>query len=275
MKRPCRFIIIAFVFTFCGIIPTNAELPYLEKEPWKGSFIGIEERAFRFKYMANGSALLDPIDRRGETISTNNSIEIEFEILETESNGKVVSKRINPFSLNSKSEAGNRTSEPVIISGKVTGDATFEILITPGNKNFSLSGRITDSGSLKNPLSFAITAKFTPYKYQGASDPDDLERFEKKIKREEMELITIDEKEEELAFTESLNPSVKFPDGLRSVTFETAAYGETEFSFAASGKSKIDFVDKGKNYLWRSFSLRWMPDPAQDIASQSLIISGK
>ncbi|MGJ8642539.1 MAG: hypothetical protein ACSHX9_03950 [Luteolibacter sp.] len=275
MKYSHRIFILGFGLSLGGIIPTTADLPYLEKEPWEDCFVGVEERAFRFKYLANGSALLDPIDRRGDTISTNNSIEIEFEILETEADGKVVSKRINPFSLTSKSEAGNKPSEPILISGTVTGDAAFEILITPGDKNVSLSGRITDNGSLKNPLSFAITAKFTPYKYQSASDPDDLERFEKKIKREEMELITIAGKEEELAFTESLNPSAKFPEGLRSLTFETAAYGETEFSFAATGKSKITFEDKGKNYLWRSFTLQWIPDPTEDINSQALTISGK
>lgn len=275
VKLSYKILILGFGLSLGGILPSAADLPYLEKEPWEDCFAGVEERAFRFKYLANGSALLDPIDRRGETISSNNSIEIEFEILETEADGKVVSKRINPFSLTSESEAGNRHSEPILISGKVTGDAAFEILITPGDKNVSLSGRITDNGSLKNPLSFVITAKFTPYKYQSASDPDDLERFEKKIKREEMELITIGGKEEELAFTESLNPSEKFPDGLRSLTFETAAYGETEFSFAASGKSKITFGDKGKNYLWRSFTLRWIPEPAEDIASQAFTISGK
>lgn len=264
-----------FAFSHGAILHSTADLPYLEKEPWEGCFIGLEERAFRFKFMANGTALLDPIDRRGETISSNNSIEIEFKILETEADGKIVSKQINPFSLTSKSDAETKPTEPVLISGKVTGDASFEILITPGDKDVSLSGRITDNGSLKNPLSFLITAKFTPYKYQSASDPDELERFEKKIKREEMELLTIGEKEETLAFIESLNPSERFPEGLRSITFETGAYGETEFSFAATGNSKLMFENKGKNYLWRSFTLQWLHDPTTDITSQALKLSGK
>ncbi|MDP4996714.1 MAG: hypothetical protein NWQ16_10880 [Akkermansiaceae bacterium] len=275
MKHFHRTLILGFGLSLSGILPSAADLPYLEKSPWEDCFIGIEERAFRFKYMANGTALLDPIDRRGETISTNNSIEIEFEILETEADGKVVSKQINPFSLTSKAEAVKSPSEPILISGTVTGDAAFEILITPGEKSVSLSGRITENGTLTNPLSFAISAKFTPYKYQSSSDPDELERFEKKIKREEMELITLAGKEESIAFTESLNPSEKFPGGLRSLSFETAAYGETEFSFAATGKSKITFEDKGKNYLWKSFTLHWIPDPAEEISSQALTISGK
>ncbi|WP_411827427.1 hypothetical protein [Luteolibacter sp. AS25] len=272
MKRSALY----FIAGACllNTLPATAELPEITRKPWAGYFIGIEERKFQFGYLPNGEGELDPVDSRGEKISANNSIEIEFKVLETAPDGKVVSKQIKPGSLTSSSPADKNPTKPITISGKVTGDATFQIIITPGSKTFSLSGAITDQGSLKNPLTFLISANFNPYVYQSASDKDELEKFEKKIKREEMLIELSSGKSEKIEFTENANLSEKFPEPIKNLELKTAAYGGTEFEFSATGDSKIIFEDRGKDYLWNSFTLHWIPDPSASPDSQSLTIGG-
>ena len=273
MKIPLNGLIT--ILAILTALPATAQLPTLPRDPWTESFLVISERKFQFVYSQLGKGELDPIDRHNDKISANNSIEIGFEVLEATSSDKMVSKKIQPYSLASSSPAVKNPKEPVTITGLVTGDAAFEITITPGKSSISLTGRITDKGTLTKPLTFVISAKVTPYHNQSASDKDDLEKFEKTIKREELEIELLSGEEEEIDLTEKLNLAKKFPEGIKSLEFDTKAYGETAFTFASSGKSKIIFEDDEENYVWKTFTLQWIPDPTQDPSTQALTITGK
>ncbi len=101
---------------------------------------------------------------------------MNFEVHETKPDGKVVSKKIQWDSLSSEQEAAVDPKDPLTFTGKTTGDATFEVTVVPGPEAVSLTGRILDKGTLTNPLTFAITTDFKPYKRVG----DNREAFEKK-----------------------------------------------------------------------------------------------
>ncbi|MEP2774346.1 MAG: hypothetical protein ABJQ29_17095 [Luteolibacter sp.] len=246
----------------------------MKREPWEGHFIGIEERKFQFGFLTNGEAELNPVDSRGNKISKTNPIEIEFKILETAPDGTVVSKQIKEESLTSTTEATKNPSDPVTITGKTTGDASFQITITPGSKTISLTGAVTDPGTLKNPLTFVISAKFTPYNYQSSTDEDSLKAFEKKIKREDLNLELLSGETKSIPFTERLDLGEEFPEGFKHIQLETHAYGETEFSLQATGTSKIVSDGDRRDYLWNSFTLHWVPDPNATPESQQFIITG-
>ncbi|MGJ8634449.1 MAG: hypothetical protein ACSHX7_11075, partial [Luteolibacter sp.] len=136
MRSPTKFLIAALAIL--TTLPTTAQLPTLTRNPWKECFLAIKESKFQFCILPNLDGELDPLDRRDEKISANNPIKIEFEILETSSDGKSVSKKIWQSSLKSSSGAVKDPKEPVTITGTVTGDAAFEITITPAKKGFSL-----------------------------------------------------------------------------------------------------------------------------------------
>ena len=53
---------------------------------------------------------------------------------------------------------------PVTFTGKVTGDAAFEMTVAPERGGFSLSGKVTDKGSVTNPLQFVVTIDWNPYR---------------------------------------------------------------------------------------------------------------
>lgn len=273
MRSPTKFLIAALAIL--TTLPTTAQLPTLTRNPWKECFLAIKESKFQFCILPNLDGELDPLDRRDEKISANNPIKIEFEILETSSDGKSVSKKIWQSSLKSSSGAVKDPKEPVTITGTVTGDAAFEITITPAKKGFSLTGKITDTGTLKKPLTFVITAKLTPYHYQTASDEDDLKKFEKKIRREKLSITLPPDNTKEIPFTEKLDLAEKFPKGIKSIQIETEAYGGTTFTFSSSGKSKIMFEERYADYIWNQFNLRWTSDPSEDLSTQAFIISGE
>lgn len=153
----------------------QAELPTLQ-EPWLGHFIGMKDGKFQFGVTTRGDGVLHPLKRNGDPVSIHNPIKVNFEVHETKPDGKVVSKKIQWDSLSSEQEAAVDPKDPLTFTGKTTGDATFEVTVVPGPEAVSLTGRILDKGTLTNPLTFAITTDFKPYKRVG----DNREAFEKK-----------------------------------------------------------------------------------------------
>lgn len=257
------------------IAAAHAELPTLPEKPWLGYFLGIADRSFQFGIETKGPAILLPLKRKGEPVNIHNPIKIRFEVLETMPDGKVVSKQIKPESLASTSPAVEDPEQPIIITGKVTGDAAFSVAITPDRGSFSITGKITDKGTLSNPISFVVSAAFNPYDGGGGATDEKQEAFEKKIKRDEVKIILVAGKKEKLEFAEKKNPAILFKEGMSSVEIESASYEGVTFEFTATDQSKIVFEDKGEQALWDAFTLVWTVNADADPDTQKLTIAGK
>ena len=257
------------------LIPAQAELPGLNEKPWLGYFVGIKDRKFQFGVTSKGEAILYPLKRDGSVQSLFNPIKINYEILETMPDGKVVSKRVKEESLSSEQPATEDPKQPMKLTGKVTGDAAFELVITSERNGFSISGKITDNGTLTNPLRFAVSVAFDPHKNAVKETESAQEKFEKELKREEIKLTLTNRDREKVEFLEKVNLAQKFPEGFTSAELDTEGYNGVEFALEAVGKSKIVFEDKGEQEVWKGIPFQWSVNPDGDPAQAKLIITAK
>lgn len=275
MKKmfPC-FAIVAGFFLIPSI--AEADLPGLKKQPWLGYFIGMEtKRKFRFGVTAKGQGTLDALKNDGTPVYMHNPIQINFDVIETTPEGTTVSKQIKSDSLASDQEASEDPKEPITFRGKVTGDAQFEVTVTPERSGFSVSGRLTDKGTITNPLHFAISADFNPYVSKPGDDEAKIRRFEERAKKDVFRYETVSRKREKLKFLEETNPAVAVSEALTNARIETDGYGGIEFSLQASEKSKLTLDDKGSRPLWKGFTLRWTADEGVDTDTQKLTVTVK
>lgn len=269
MKNPIPLLAVAFAaFTAC---PVHAELPMITEKPWLGYFLGLKDKKFQFGITSKGEMVYEPLKRSGEAVNIHNPVKVHFEVLETMPDGKVVSKQVKAETLESTSPAVIDPEKPVLITGKTTGDAAFEVAIIPDRGEMSVTGRITDKGSLKNPLTFAVTFDFAPYKSE-TMDDDEMKKFLKKIKRDEIRSELVDGGRAKLEFADEGNPATLHPKGFTALEIRTEAYGGVGFKFEASQKSNIILEDKGDRPLYKGFSIRWMINADADPTKEKLTI---
>ncbi|MBC7980628.1 MAG: hypothetical protein H7Y36_08720 [Armatimonadetes bacterium] len=246
---------------------SKADIPSLDVKQWLGYFIGIEEKKFHFGVTTTGEGVLMTMKRDGTPVVKNAAIKVRFEILETMPDGKVISRKIKKETLTSTQNAAIDPKEPITFRGQVTGGAAFEATVMPESKGFSLSGKITGKGKIRNPVSFAITTAFSePYKYR---DKDD-DVFEDKIKRDKIELKLTSGKQVRLKFKDPINPAALYPEGFTAAEIEMEAYRDTRFLFTATEKSKLVFEDKGGNALWNGFALKWSVNEGADASAEKV-----
>lgn len=254
--------------------PAQADLPGLKEQPWLGYFIGMEtKRKYRFGITAKGQGTLDALKSDGQPVYMHNPIQINFDVIETTPEGKDIRKQFIPDSLASEQEASENPKNPVTFRGKVTGDAAFEVTVTPERGGFSVSGRITDKGTITNPLHFAISADFNPYVSKPGDDEAKMKRFEERAKKDVLRYETVSRKRDKLEFLEETNPAVAVAEAISSAKIETDGYAGIEFTLQASEKSKLTFDDKGSRPLWKGFTLRWTVNEGVDTATQKLTVA--
>lgn len=272
-----RFFPIATLTSIFLLAPfAHADLPQMAEHPWLGYFIGIQNRKSQFGITGKGDGIMHPLKRDGTPQATTNPIKVHYEILETSPEGKVVSKQVRADTLQTNHEATDDPKEPVKFTGKVTGDAAFAVVVTPERGGYSITGTITDKGTLTGSLQFVITIDWNPYKAGITGDGEEaLEKFEKKVKRDALRLVTVSGEREKIEFLDKVNPSKLYPDGFTKAELRTEGYTEVTYEMEAVGKSKITFEDKGEKEFWNGFSTRWSVDEGGDPAQAKLIITEK
>lgn len=233
-----------------------AQLPSIDKKPWKNHFIVLKNRKFQFAITTAGEAEFYPLTNRGEIISASNPIIFKVEILESKPDGKFISKKIDPTSLKSDQTPALNPEKPITYSGSVTGGATFEITLTPDGQGFSITGKITDKGKLTTPLNVAIEMGLRPYPKDATLDKDELKRFAQRTKRDKFETIIAPGNKKKYEFDAGANFSTDMPNGVESLSMKAEGHDFTEFQVAVSGSSKITFQDKhqivadGVDFKW-------------------------
>jgi hypothetical protein len=249
-----------------GILPVRAALPTMTEKQWLGYFVGVENRAFQFGFTSEGKAMIKP-GKKGAWVSSKLTIPVTFKVLETMPDGKVVSRQIQPESLESAQPATDKPQN-VVIKGKVTGDAGFEIFINEERGGISLGGRLLEPGILKNPLRFAIELKI-PDVYVDAKKNGDKKAgkaFEEKTKNDRLQLVWTDKKRVKQSLTEAVDAGsaeINGP-GIAGVQLELGAYHGRKIEVMASENSSITLENKPPAALVEGFSMTWTADVAKD-----------
>ena len=251
----------------------RADLPGLKEQPWIGYFIGINKRDYRFGITAKGKGILYPLKKDGTPVATTNPIDINFDIIETLPDGKTVRKQFTDGTIVSDDKPTTDPKQAVKFRGYVTGNASYEVTVIPERDGVSFSGRITDKGELTNPLHFAVSVDFTPYKQGKGDTKDEIKSFEKKIRRDEIRYESVSREKGKIDFLDEGNPAAVAPDGFTEAEIKTEGYGGIGFEIKSSFKSKFNFEDKGEKPLWNGFTLRWtVNDGAEPTAEKFTII---
>lgn len=248
----------------------------MKEKPWLGYFLGYKDKSVRFGISSKGATLFEPLKSDGTAIAVTNPIRMNFDIIETLPDGKTVRKKIDDEAFTSESPASIDPEKPVTILGKATGDATFEITVSEDRGAISITGRITDKGTLTNPLHLGISIDFLPYKYSGGLHTEKQQKtFEEKAKRDEIRLELANREKAKFEFLDTMNPADKAKDGFTFAEIRTEGYGGLRWELTASPKSIIRFEDKGERPLYNGFSVQWTVNEGADPAAEKFTIKYK
>jgi hypothetical protein len=259
-------------------IPSHAQadLPGLKGQPWLGYFIGIEHRKkMRFGVTAKGQGVIDPLDDKGKPVFAKVPFQVNFTIIETLPDGKTVRKQINSDTLASEQPATVDPKAPITFRGKVTGDAAFEVTVHPERGGVSVTGKLTDNGTLTNPLHFEISLDLKPYPRRPGDEPAKIKAFEERAKKDVLKYDTVSRKRGKIEFLDDTNPATVVGEAMSRLDFKTDAFDNHEFEIKTTDKAKLTFADNGTKPIWNGFNLLWKVDEGADAATQKLTITAR
>lgn len=227
------------ILAFWGLllIPSFADLPAMSDKPWLGYFLGLSERKYRFGITSKGKGVF--------TSRNEKEIFIDFHVVETLSTGKTIKKTIKDESLTSDQAATDDPVSTMKYRGKVTGDATFEVSITPRSNGFSLGGKILNQGKLKNPLRFEIIVRASLHR----SEPEPRE-----LRKQSISYVGVSRDKGKIPFKD--HPFGYLDEDLISANIDTNFYDKAKISFEATNGSKLR-VNDTSNPAWQSISFSW------------------
>lgn len=266
-QRMLTGILATLVFAGSSILPVSAQLPSLDKQPWIGYFAAFSNKRFQFGIAADGKIKLVPIGDKGLPVAHTMEIPIEIAIAETAPDGKTTLKKIKPETLTSK-ETPTAKLGKVTITGKVTGDASFEVTFEQQRDVISIGGRVLDPGTLKNPLQFSIRVKF-PDLYSKVEKTGKKEEkiFEKMIAGDRVDLKYTDEKRKKLKIDEKISADSKEINGpgIAEAKIEISSYKGRKFEFSTTSNATLKFWNGLTAPLYEGFFMVWTPDPAKNV----------
>lgn len=250
------------------VSPSRAQLPGLNEQPWIGYFAGYENARYRFGLSSVGRMTITPMAGRDQAVSPFLAVDVHVGILETLPDGKTVMKELKVETLECADPATDEL-EKTVVRGKVTGDAAFEVTIEQARGVMSMSGKLLEPGTLKNPLKFVIRAVFpSVYRHANADlkDKKAEKAFEKKIEDDEVNLKWTDGTRKKI--TNEKEVLVGTPDfngpGIAEIEVEMASYKGRTFQFSASEGSSMTVWNAKSALIHEGFRIEWSADPAKD-----------
>jgi hypothetical protein len=261
---------VAVSITACGVFPASADLPGLDDRLWVGHFLGLETKAFHFGVTTQGRGLLAPVGKKGDPVSPRLGVGVDFVVLETMPDGKVVTKVLKQDSLESGNPASSKWSSATI-RGKVTGDAAFEVTLNNERGKISLGGKLLDPGQLKNPLKFGIRVSFPntdPFKKE---QEEGKKKDSDKDKGDRLQLKRTDGKNVKLTLselTDASSPEVSGP-GITALNYEITSHQGKKVECIATEGSFFTLSSTAGKPLNEGFTALWLVDPAKDPAGRA------
>ena len=264
---------VSWVLMAGGIAPATAELATLDQTEFLGYFAVFANARYQFKVASDGKIALWPIGEKREPVNANLSVPIQIAVEELMPDGKISVKTIDSASLESVQPATLKLDK-VVITGKVAGGAAFELDIEQARGTIFMGGRVTNPGTLKNTLRFAIYAKMPSLYVRSANakalNKKDEAALQKKIAGDHITLKGLDGKRHKEPFdkrVDASSPEIS-GSGLISADVETAAYvskgPSKKFQFVAGPNSMLTLKNEQGGPLHEGFTIRWEADKTKD-----------
>ncbi len=258
----------ASIAAVAQISPARADLPVMDSKEWLGYFIGVGTKDSRFTIDTKGKMVLRILNKKGEPLADAIGIGLDYVIEEKMPDGKYVAKRLNPETLECAEQPTDKLNKEITIKGKVTGDAGFELYVSQNRGAISVGGKVTEPGTLKNPLRFTITAKI-PNVYYGdnpGADPVKLRAFEAKTSKDKFQVLRLDGKKvrQETNKAVSLASPEIMGTGISVAQMEYHAYEEHRITLTASPNSAMLLENDPSKPVYAGTRFIWSADAAKD-----------
>lgn len=255
------------VVSFAGVVPLLGQLPSLSEKENLGYFIVSGNKSHRFGITSDATCLIKIRDEKGDELGEKLAIKLDFNISETQPDGKTVVRKISEESLSSTHAATDKPRD-VIFKGKATGDIEFEVYVTEARGGILLGGRLLNPSALKNPTTFSIDVKIPntkPTKKKDSNKNDDKEH-EDKIKNDKVQITKADGKRLKLQANEDeKDNAIDFTGvGITAVACELEAYKKKKVEITASPNSSFLLEKDAGKGLGDGFTLNWKADIAKD-----------
>lgn len=261
------------LLAFAASITAHAQLPTMTQAPWIGLFAVHSDNRQTFSIDSSGDMMLLP-EVSGKRISHQYGVKISPRILETTPTGKIISKKINLESLESPDNSTDKLAKTTY-KGKTTGDASFEVTAEQERGVIFVTGRILDPGTLKNPLSFAISVK-VPNLYPG--ELKSLEGLSEREKRREEKALADKLKGDRATFKWADGKSLRLATiegadmkaealsgpGIVSLELESTVFINRKLMINASPHTMMSAIKADDAPLIKGLDLRWLVDPTKD-----------
>lgn len=259
-------VLVAGWMALTGMLPALAELPMLKDKEQLGYFVIVKNRVFQFDISQAGKISFKLLGKKGEAIQKQ-VVAVDFLVEETLPDGKVVRRQVKTETLESAQPATTRPQD-IVIRGKVTGDASFEMFASEGQGGIALGGRLVDPGTSKNPMRFAISLKFPNVYVDAKKDGDkkEVKEFEEKIKKDKVQLVWTDKERVKLSGNDRVDAGSKEVNGpgIASAQIEFFGMQERRFDITATENSMMTLSSASPGPLNQGFSLTWSADAAKD-----------
>lgn len=273
-KKPMNTILAASLAFAAGATHLRAELPMMSDKEWLGYFIGSETKRYQFGMTPDGKCAVKVFDKKGDPLSSKMSILVDFIVEEIAPDGKAKVRAIVPKSLESEHPSVNKINDAVV-RGKVTGDATFEALVSEDRGMILLGGRILDPGTVKSPLRFSIRVKFPEsYQYDILDDKQKIKAFENKTKNDRIQIIRTDKKRVKPSLFEDVDASSAELNGpgVAALQLEMASFHDKKIEISAGENSSMLLSNPEPRPLYKGFFLTWSADPVKDPEGKSRLM---
>lgn len=250
-----------------SLTSATAELPYIESGDWRGFHARHESQRYTFSIRNDGEILLTPVRRNREPVAKAKRIKIEYGIEELQPDGSAVFKQARREALEAEQEADDEIDK-LVIRGTTSGDAVFEMVIEQSRDIVSVGGRVVDRGELtEHPLRFAVRAHLpNVYEQISIDDRADEKAFNKRTRRDYMQLVRIDHSKVELDHdnTEKADCDKLTGSGIEEIEMRLSYY-DRRFFFAASRGSGIALSNNRRPGPWyEGMTLHWTRDATKD-----------
>lgn len=251
-----------------GVFPASAQLPSLTDKDHLGYFVAADRRTLQFRIESDGRTVINVLDSKGLPLNKDYAISVAFNVEETTPDGKTISRKFIPDSLQSEQEATTKPKD-LTIKGKVTGDIEFEASVTEDRGAFILGGRLLNPAGLKNPTRFTIDVgipKAVPKSKKDEDEKKAAKEQKERIKSDKVQLLWTDGKKARITSDQEVEGSSKevTGPGITSASIEFAVFEERKITVTASPNSSIRLSNKAKQSLSEGFTLSWSADPAKD-----------
>jgi hypothetical protein len=250
-----------------GMLPLSAELPSLGDGDDLGYFVVARSKSSAFGITSQGKATIKVLDIKGAAVNNNLTVGIDFNVTETTPDGKKVTRKLNPESLETKNPATNKPKN-VVFTGKVTGDIEFEATVSEERGMILLGGRLLNAAALKNPTQFSIEVDIpsTIPKAKADANKKETKELEDQIKRDKVQITWTDGKKAKFPANSPVDGASKEVSGpgITAATLDFSEFKDRQIQLNASPNSSMVLSNKANQRLSEGFSLIWTADAAKD-----------